>query len=168
VTGCAGGLARNSDGSCPTTTTTCPPAQVSVNGTCCNIRDYQNGHCGRTSDLCPNGKQKKDGKCPTTQECTGGKFFDGSVCRCKFGMTEGKNGQCVRSEGEKTKNKTCGQGTHLVNGECVRGFSNQPRNKSSGNQKAGPGLNVGPSLKNLQTGSGKSGGSSGGSKGKGN
>ena len=144
-----------------------------MNGTCCNIRDYQAGHCGGTSDLCPNGKQKKDGKCPTTPECTGGKLFDGSVCRCKFGMTEGKNGQCVRSDGKskKTKDKTCGRGTYLVNGECVRGSPNlnQKNNKSSGNQKlkAGPGVNTAPLLGGIGQGSNAKP-SGGGGKSKGN
>jgi hypothetical protein len=155
------------------TTQTCPPAQVSVNGTCCNIRDYQAGHCGGTSDLCPNGKQKKDGKCPTTPDCTGGKFFDGSACRCKFGMTEGKNGQCVRSDGEskKTKDKSCGRGTHLVNGECVRGSPNlnQKNNKGDQKVKAGQGANNSRLLGGSgQGGTSRPSGSSGGSKGKGN
>jgi hypothetical protein len=144
-----------------------------VNGTCCNIRDYQAGHCGGTSDLCPNGKQKKDGKCPTTPDCTGGKFFDGSACRCKFGMTEGKNGQCVRSDGEskKTKDKSCGRGTHLVNGECVRGSPNlnQKNNKGDQKVKAGQGANNSRLLGGSgQGGTSRPSGSSGGSKGKGN
>ena len=154
------------------TTPTCPNAQISVNGTCCDIRAYQTGHCGGTSDLCPNGKQKKDGKCPTTPDCTGGKFFDGSACRCKFGMTEGKNGQCVRSEGDskKTKDKTCGRGTYLVNGECVRRSPNVNQKNNKGDQKikAGQGLNNSRLLGGSgQGGTPKSSGGSG-SKGKGN
>jgi hypothetical protein len=244
VTGCAGGLARNSDGSCPTTTTTCPPAQVSVNGTCCNIRDYQaghcggtptvpcrgkdcptpgtglqstcqfpklliggqcvcrggtvgddchvpttqtcpnaqvsvngtccnirdyqTGHCGGTPDLCPNGKPKKDGQCPTTPDCTGGKSFDGSACRCKFGMTEGKNGQCVRSQGD-SKKTTCGRGMYLVNGECVRKSQNlnQKTNKPSDVQKLKSGRNVNTAPLVNAIGQGSNTKSSGGSKGKG-
>ncbi len=151
----------------------CHSPKMLINGQCVCRPGTEGDDCHvPTKGLCPNGKPKKDGQCPTTPECTGGKSFDGSVCRCKFGMTEGKNGQCVRSEGDskKTKDKTCGRGTHLVNGECVRGSPNlnQKNNKSSGNQlkKAGPGVNTAPLLHGI--GQGGTTKPSGGSKGKGN
>jgi hypothetical protein len=196
---------------------TCPPAQVSVNGACCNIRDYNAGRCGGTQTSCPfpkimapNGqcicrggtvgddchvppqtgsqptcqspKTMLFGKCvcrpgtegddchvPTKQTCQFPKLLRGGQCVCRGGTV---GDDCHVPTNDKTKTKTCRQGTHLVDGECVRGLPNQQKNKSSGNkrEKAGPGINNNPGFSgigNRSTGSGKSGGS-GGSKGKGN
>jgi hypothetical protein len=75
IGGCPGGVARNSDGNCP------------------------------TGSGCPGGvARNSDGNCPTTSGCTGGKVFDGRSCRCGSGMTD-KNGTCVRSGSEPKKTK---------------------------------------------------------------
>ena len=75
ISGCPGGLARNSDGNCP------------------------------ISSGCPGGvARNSDGNCPTTTGCTGSKLFNDGACRCPFGMTEDNSGKCVRST-SKTKKK---------------------------------------------------------------
>jgi hypothetical protein len=75
VGGCPGGVARNSDGNCP------------------------------IGSGCPGGvARNSDGNCPTTTTCTGRKVFDGTSCRCGFGMTD-KNGTCVRTATETKKPK---------------------------------------------------------------
>ena len=68
TSGCPNGAQRNSDGNCPTTTTTCTAPNFLVNGMCCNARSYQVGTCGRPPPTsgCPDGAARNsDGNCPT-------------------------------------------------------------------------------------------------------
>jgi hypothetical protein len=172
-------------------TTGCPNgADRKSDGTCCNARDYQVGACHvppQTGSqptcqppkfvllgkcVCRPGTEGDDCHVPTKQTCQFPKLLRGGQCVCRGG-TVGDDCHVPTKDKTKTKDKTCRQGTHLVDGECVRGLSNQQKNKPSGNkkEKAGPGINPNSGLTgfgNRSTGSGKSGGGSGGSKGKGN
>ena len=90
----------------PTITVTCPEGtRMGLNGQCFFVDPGCKGpNCGTTG--CPGGGQRNsDGNCPTpTTACTGGKVFDGTTCRCGFGMTD-KNGTCVRTGTETKKPK---------------------------------------------------------------
>jgi hypothetical protein len=132
---CLGGAPRNSDGTCPTTTTTgcLDGAARKSDGSCCTPRDYAVGTCGGTSDLCPNGKPKKDGQCPqlcpdgsvprehshvpcptTTTRCTGGKIDVGEgSCACPQGQVD-SGGKCVAT-GTQTQ---CTGGKTFTDGAC--------------------------------------------------
>ena len=79
---CPDGRPRNSDGLCPTPTTSCPFPTFPVEGICCTREAIATGTCGRPSrdpcphddcsppvaNLCPDGKPKQDGVCPTNRK----------------------------------------------------------------------------------------------------
>ena len=143
------------------------PPQTGTQTTCPFPKLLSNGQCvcrgGTVGDDCHVPPQKG-----TQTECSFPKLLRGGKCVCRGG-TVGDDCHVPK----ETKEKSCRQGTHLVDGECVRGLPKQQKNKLPGNQKekAGPGINPNPGLTgvgNRSIGSGKSGGSSGGSKGKGN
>jgi hypothetical protein len=120
TTGCADNAPRNSDGNCPTpTTTTCPAAMVSANGTCCNVRDYNAGRCGSGQPTSCGSNQFRgdDGKCQNrqtgTQPTCGKNQFRGDDGTCqnrqtsRCGANQSWNGEtCVKdTKKKKEKNK---------------------------------------------------------------
>jgi hypothetical protein len=65
VSACPDGSARNSDGNCPTpTTTSCPFPTFPMNGTCCTREAIAAGTCGTIVTRCPEGMQRGlNGQC---------------------------------------------------------------------------------------------------------
>jgi hypothetical protein len=173
TSGCAGGVARNSDGNCPTTTTGCSGGvargadgncptptrclggRQNVGGNCvCPTGTVEQGlGCVSKTDLCPNGKPKVNGQCPVL---------------CPDGSEKKPHALCpTKGDSKKT---TCGRGMSLVNGECVRRSTNlNQKNKSSDAQKlkSGRNVNTAPLVNAIGQGT-KSSGGSGGRRNKGN
>jgi hypothetical protein len=158
TTGCADNAPRNSDGNCPTpTTTTCPTGMVSANGTCCNLREYNAGRCGggQPAGCGSNQFRGDDGRChdrTATQPACGKDQFRGDNGKCqnlqrsRCGANQSWNGEtCVKdTKKKKEKNKE-------KNRERS-GSDSRNRSPRTLQQKA-----INPSL--LQRGLGQSGGS---------
>ncbi|HYC18340.1 MAG TPA: hypothetical protein VEC94_14135 [Pseudolabrys sp.] len=103
---CGDGSAPNSDGNCPTpTTTSCPSPTFLVNGMCCDARSYQAGTCGRppVAGACANGQPRNsDGNCPTSQTtCSFDKVLRDGKCVCLRGVGD----DCHIPKKETTRKK---------------------------------------------------------------
>jgi hypothetical protein len=123
---CANGQPRNSDGSCPTTTTICPLG-YQVNGTCCDLRAYNAGRCGggppttTTTTGCPGNAQRIDGKCSGSN--TGG---------CKSGQFRGDDGTCQN----KPTTSRCGKNESWNGETCAKNKSTKDaKNKKEGKKE---------------------------------
>jgi hypothetical protein len=124
VSACPDGSQRNSDGNCPTTTSSCPFPTFLVNGTCCTREAIAAGTCGPVVDRCPEGTRRglngqcffvdpgcqgpncnQVTSCPTAQVLVNGACCNirdyqagrcgGTQTSCPFPKLMGPNGQCI-------------------------------------------------------------------------
>ena len=124
VSACADGSPRNSDGNCPTpTTTSCPFPTFLRNGSCCTREAIAAGTCGNIVISCPEGARRglngqcffvdpgcQGPNCPTpTPTCgTAEVFVNGACCN----LREYQTGKCGGTS------DLCQNGKQKVDGKC--------------------------------------------------
>jgi hypothetical protein len=144
VVGCANGGQRNSDGNCPTPTTT----------GCTGGKTFDDGACRCPYPMTENSAGQCAGQ---TTQCTGGKIYVGEgSCACPQGQVD-DGGKCVR-----IGTQACPGGTHRVGANCVpnttKSKKTRTRQPTEDTKPSGPSS---PQL-NIQIGPGFPGGGGGG------